>query len=63
MEERYALELESLKDIAFVEVDSSSPEAFVEGAKDADGIITSWGIRIDDVIAGLEKCAVVGSTL
>ena len=62
LEERYALELESLKDIAdLIEVDSSSPEAFAEGAKDADGIITSWGIRIDEnVIAGLEKCAVVG---
>jgi len=62
LEERYALELESLKDVAeLVEVDSSSPATFIEGAKDADGIITSWGIRIDQqVIAGLEKCAVVG---
>ena len=54
LEERYALELESLKDVAeLVEVDSSSPATFIEGAKDADGIITSWGIRIDQqVIAG-----------
>ena len=62
LEERYALELESLKDIAeLVEVDSSSAATFIEGAKDAVGIITSWGIRIDQqVIIGLEKCAVVG---
>ena len=62
LEERYALELESLKGIAeLVEVDSSSPATFIEGAKDANGIITSWGIRIDQqVITGLEKCAVVG---
>ena len=62
LEERYALELESLKGIAeLVEVDSSSPATFVEGAKDANGVITSWGIRIDQqVITGLEKCAVVG---
>ena len=62
LEERYALELEALGDIAeLVEVDSSSPASFMEGAHDADGIITSWGVRIDQqVIAGLEKCAVVG---
>ena len=62
VEERYSLELESLAEIAdLVEVDSSSPASFLEGARDADAIITSWGIRIDQqIIAGLEKCAVIG---
>ena len=62
LEERYALELESLHDIAdLVEVDGSSPGAFLKGARDADALITSWGIKIDQqIIAGLEKCAVIG---
>lgn len=62
VDERYALELEALHDVAeIVEVDASSPESFIEGAKDADALITSWGIRIDrKIISGLEKCAVIG---
>ncbi len=60
--ERYALELESLDSIAeIVEVDGSSPGVFLEGARDADALITSWGINIDrQIIAGLEKCVVIG---
>lgn len=60
--ERYSLELEALGDIAtIVEVDGTSPAAFLEGARDADAIITSWGIRIDkQIISGLEKCVVIG---
>jgi D-3-phosphoglycerate dehydrogenase len=62
VEERYSLELEWLKDIAeIVEVDSSTPASFLEGAHDADAIITSWGIKLDQqIIGGLEKCAVIG---
>lgn len=60
--ERYSLELESLGSVAdIVEVDGSSPEIFLEGAKDADALITSWGININEqIIAGLEKCTIIG---
>lgn len=60
--ERYALELEALADVAdIVEIDGSSAASFVEGAWDADALITSWGIRIDrNIIAALERCVVIG---
>lgn len=60
--ERYSLELEALGDLAeIVEVDGTSAASFIAGARDADAIITSWGIRIDkQIIAGLEKCVVIG---
>ena len=60
--ERYALELEALDPVAEIhEVDGSSPEKFLEGARDADALITSWGIHINkEIISGLEKCVVIG---
>ena len=60
--ERYSLELEALDAVAeIVEVDGSSVDAFIAGARDADALITSWGINIDrQIIAGLEKCVVIG---
>ena len=60
--QRYSLELEALESVAeIVEVDGSSVESFIDGARDADALITSWGIHIDSqVIAGLEKCIVIG---
>jgi D-3-phosphoglycerate dehydrogenase len=60
--ERYALELEALATVAdIVEVDASTTEAFAEAARDADALITSWGIQIDEtIISRLEKCAVIG---
>lgn len=60
--ERYALELEALDAIAEIhEVDGTSASTFLEGAWDADALITSWGIRIDrEIISGLENCAVIG---
>ncbi len=60
--ERYALELEALAPVAdIVEVEAKTSEAFAEAAKDADALITSWGIRIDETIIGrLEKCVVIG---
>lgn len=62
MEERYSLELEALGGIAeIVEVDGSSASTFIEGTRDADALITSWGIRIDkQIIAALDKCVVIG---
>lgn len=60
--ERYSLELESLDAVAeIIEVDGSSPASFISGARDADAIITSWGINIDkQVIAGLDNCKIIG---
>ena len=59
---RYEPELEALAPIAdIVEVSGSDAEAFAAGARDADAIITSWGIRFDQAIIGkLEKCVVIG---
>ena len=55
LEKKYSLELEALGPVAdIVEVASPSPEAFAEGAKEADAVITSWGIHInEDIIDGL----------
>ena len=60
--ERYGPELEALSPIAdLVEVQGSDAEAFARGARDADAIITSWGIQFDrEIIARLEKCVVIG---
>ncbi|MDG1206692.1 MAG: C-terminal binding protein [Pseudomonadales bacterium] len=60
--QRYSLELESLGAIAeIVEVDGSDPQTFLQGARDADALITSWGINIDaQIIEGLQKCVVIG---
>lgn len=62
LSEKYALELEALAPIAdIVEVASPTPEAFAAGAANADAIITSWGIRLDEaIISKLDKCAVIG---
>jgi D-3-phosphoglycerate dehydrogenase len=60
--ERYELELEALAPVAdIVEVQADTPAAFAEAARDADALITSWGVRIDaEVIAALTKCVVIG---
>ncbi|MCZ6504290.1 MAG: C-terminal binding protein [Gammaproteobacteria bacterium] len=60
--ERYSLELEALAPVAeIVEVDGSSAGTFLSGARDADALITSWGLIIDQqIIKGLDKCVVIG---
>lgn len=62
IEERYALELEALASIAdILEVKADTPAEFAAGAKDADAIITSWGIRIDEtILSQMHRCCVVG---
>ncbi len=62
VEQRYSLELEALADVAeLIEVDSTSAESFIAGAKDADALITSWGIHINkQIISGLKNCSVIG---
>ena len=59
---RYALELEALDAVAeIVEVDASTEDSFIEGARDADALLTSWGITISrKIIESLEKCVVIG---
>jgi len=60
--QRYSLELEALDAVAdLVEVQAATPGEFIAGAADADAVITSWGIQIDQqIIAGLSKCVVIG---
>lgn len=62
IEERYALELEALAPIAdIVEVKADTSAEFAEGAKEADAIITSWGIHIDHtIISQMKHCSVIG---
>lgn len=62
IEERYALELEALAPIAdIVEVKADTPAEFAVGAKDADAIITSWGIHIDNtIISQMTRCRIIG---
>ena len=59
---RYAEELEALDSVAeIVEVDGSTEESFIEGARDADALLTSWGINITrKIIESLDKCVVIG---
>ena len=59
-ERGYAIESESLEDIAdLVEVDSE--ERFLAESVDADAIIVSWGIDITrEIIAKLDRCLVFG---
>ena len=61
LKQKYELELEALEGLAdLVEVESPTPQAFIEGARDATAIITSWGIRLDrQIIEGLEQCQLI----
>ena len=60
--QRYALELEALAPLAeLVEVQADTAAEFIDGARDADALITSWGVRIDrQIINALERCVVIG---
>ena len=60
---RYELELEPLTAIGaeLIESEKWDEERFIELAKDADGILTSWGVPIRRrAIEKLEKCVVIG---
>lgn len=47
-------------DVQFVEVDGQNPDSLLAGSRQADAIITSWGVPIDAaLISQLEKCAVI----
>jgi D-3-phosphoglycerate dehydrogenase len=61
-EHDWSYELEALAPIAdVVEVQASTRAEFIEGVRDADAILTSWGLRIDEeIIRALDKCVVIG---
>jgi len=61
-ENDWSYELESLAPIAdIVEVRANTRAEFIEGVRDADAIMTSWGMRIDEeVIGALRQCVVIG---
>lgn len=58
----WSYELEALASIAeIVEVPADTPAEFAEGARHADALMTSWGMRIDaQIIDALERCVVIG---
>ena len=60
--EKCALEMEELGNVAtLVEADTSDPEGFLALAKNADGVLTSWGMRFTpEVIHELKQCAIIG---
>jgi len=61
--ERYSWELEALEPIGaeIVEVAADTDAELIDGAKDADALITSWGIELNsNIIENLEKCVVIG---
>ena len=62
MHQDWSLELEALAPIAdIVEVRADTPAEFADGVRDADALMTSWGMRIDQqIIEALDRCVVIG---
>jgi D-3-phosphoglycerate dehydrogenase len=62
VDERYKRQLSVLGDLAEIhEVQATSPEALIEGARDADALMTTWGVPITrDIIAQLDRCVTIG---
>ena len=58
----WSYELEALAPIAdIVEVRADTPGDFAAGVRDADALLTSWGMRIDrEIIDALDRCVVIG---
>ncbi|MGH3301591.1 MAG: hypothetical protein ACRDOK_07900, partial [Streptosporangiaceae bacterium] len=58
----WSFELESLGPIAdIVAVQANTRAEFIEGVRDADAVMTSWGMRIDaEIIHALQRCVVIG---
>jgi D-3-phosphoglycerate dehydrogenase len=60
---RYELELEALEPIGveLIESGTTDEDEFIELAKDCDGILTSWGVRMTaKIIKSLNKCCIIG---
>lgn len=62
VEDRYHRQLGVLGALAEVhEVHATSTEALIAGCRDADGLMTTWGVPITrEVIEGLDRCVVIG---
>lgn len=62
IETDWSLEMEALAPVAdIVEIPADTPAEFAEGVRDADALMTSWGMRIDkQIIGALERCVVIG---
>jgi D-3-phosphoglycerate dehydrogenase len=62
LEQDWSLEMEALEPVAdIVEIPADTPAEFAAGARDADALMTSWGMRIDkQIISALDKCVVIG---
>ena len=61
--QRYELELEALHTIGaeLIESETFDEDKFIKLAKDADGILTSWGVPIRrQAIEQFNKCVVIG---
>jgi D-3-phosphoglycerate dehydrogenase / 2-oxoglutarate reductase len=58
----WSFEIEALGPVAdVVEVQADSRAEFIEGVRDADAIMTTWGMRIDaEIIGALQRCVVIG---
>src|SRR5215831_10899084 len=61
-EHDWSYEQEALGPIAdIVEIEANTRAEFIEGVRDADAIMTSWGMRIDaEIIRALQRCVVIG---
>ena len=60
---QFSYEMEALSSVGaeLVGASSSSPEAFLKEAWDADAIMVSWGVLFDkNIISNLKKCVVIG---
>ena len=62
VDDRYKRQLAIFGDLAELhEVHVTTPEALIEGARDADALMTTWGVRISsDIISKLDKCVIIG---
>ncbi|MBF0276650.1 MAG: C-terminal binding protein [SAR324 cluster bacterium] len=62
LSERYSYELETLEPLAeMIEIQAEQEDEFIEAAKEADALITSWGFPITrNIIRSLKKLVVIG---
>lgn len=62
VKQRYSVELEALAPLAEIhEIKTDTEEGYIELAKDADAVITRWGLQMTrKIIMGLANCVVIG---
>tara|TARA_B100000029_G_scaffold515005_1_gene620023 strand:+ start:368 stop:1468 length:1101 start_codon:yes stop_codon:yes gene_type:complete len=62
IQERYRLELDALKSVnaEILEIPPDNVENLIEAARDADAILVSWGVYLDEaIITQLDKCVIL----